>query len=181
MEEQKLKLKEHPMLIIVMSICLIISILSPVVSYFSFENILNSKNQSYNLNISSAQEENENLKKEISNLTQQIRISENPLTSKPYLVTKLGWYLHNSSDPKANMANELTIYGNILNVGATDAQNCSLIIKFYNNEKLLQTSTVSIGIISHWSDKDLAVRNIPCSVANSVSKIEIDLLGDNIQ
>jgi len=181
MEEQKLKLKEHPMLIIVMSICLIVSILSPLVSYFSFENILNSKNQFYNLNISSAQEENENLKKEISNLTQQIRISENPLTSKPYLVTKLGWYLHNSSDPKANMANELTIYGNILNVGATDAQNCSLIIKFYNNEKLLQTSTVSIGIISHWSDKDLAIRNIPCSVANSVSRIDIDLLGDNIQ
>jgi hypothetical protein len=181
MEEQKLKLKEHPMLIIVMSICLIVSILSPLVSYFSFENILNSKNQFYNLNISSAQEENENLKKEISNLTQQIRISENPLTSKPYLVTKLGWYLHNSSDPKADMANELTIYGNILNVGATDAQNCSLIIKFYNNEEFLQTSTVSIGIISHWSDKDLAVRNIPCSVANSVSKIEVDLLGDNIQ
>ena len=181
MENQKLKLKEHPLLIIVISICLIVSILSPLVSYFSFENILTSKNQSYNLNISLAQEENENLKREISNLTQQLGISENPLMSKPFLVTKLGWYLHNSSDPKVNMANMFTIYGNILNVGATDAQNCSLIIKFYNNEKLLQTSAIPIGIISHWSDKDLALRNIPCSVANSVSRIEIDLSGDNIQ
>jgi hypothetical protein len=180
MEKQKLKLKEHSMLIILISICLIVSILSPVVTYFYFENILASKNQSYNFNISSAEEEIENLKKEISNLTQQLGISENPLMSKPYLVTKLGWYLHNSSDTKVNMANEFTIYGNILNVGATDAQNCNLIIKFYNNEKLLQTSTISIGIISHWSDKDLAARNIPCNVANSVSRIIVDLIGDNI-
>ena len=181
MEKQKLKLKEHPLLIIVISICLIASILLPLLSYFSFENILNSKTQSYNLNISSEQKENENLKKQISNLTQQLGISDNPLMSKPYLVTKLGWYLHNSSDTKANMANEFTIYGNIINVGATDAQNCSLIINFYNNEKLLQSSTISIGIISHWSDKDLALRNIPCSVANSVSRIDVDVLGDNIQ
>ena len=181
MEKQKQKLKEHPLLIIVISICLLVSILSPLVSYFSFENILNSKNQSYNLNISSAQEQNENLKQEISNLTQQIGNSQNPLISKPYLVTKLGWYLHNSSDTKANMANEFTIYGNILNVGATDAQNCSLIIKFYNNEKLLQTSSISIGIIPHWSDKDLTLRNIPCSVANSVSRIDIEVEQDNLQ
>jgi hypothetical protein len=181
MEKQALKLKEHPLLIIVISICLIVSILSPLVSYFSFENILASKNQSYNLNISSAQEENENLKKEISNLTQQLGISENPLMSKPFLVTKLGWYLHNSSDAKVNMANTFTIYGNILNVGATDAQNCSLIIRFYNNEKMLQTSTISIGPISHWSDKDLGLRNIPCSVANSVSRIDIDVPYDTIQ
>jgi hypothetical protein len=120
MEKQNLKLKEQPFLIIVISICLIVSILSPLVSYFSFENILASKNRSYNLNISSAQEENENLKKEISNLKQQLGIAENPLISKPYLVTKLGWYLHNSLDTKVNNANEFTIYGNILNVGAAD-------------------------------------------------------------
>jgi hypothetical protein len=181
MEKQKIKLKEHPLFIIVISICLIVSIFSPLMSYLYFENILNSKNQSYNLNISTAQEENENLKQEISNLTQQLGNSENPLMSKPFLVTKLGWYLHDSSDPKANMANAFTIYGNIINVGATDAQNCSLIIRFYNNEKLLQTSNISIGIISHWSDKNLGVRNIPCSVANSVSRIDVDATGDNIQ
>jgi hypothetical protein len=181
MEKKRLKLKEHPMLIILISICLIISFLLPLVSYLFFDNILNSKTKSYDLNISSAQEINENLKQEISNLTQQLRNSENPLMSKPYLVTKLGWYLHDSSDTKANMANEFTIYGNIINVGATDAQNCSLIIKFYNSEKLLQTSTIPIGIILYWSDKDLTVRNIPCSVANSVSRIDIDLTVDNIQ
>ena len=176
MEKQISKLKGHPMLIIVISICLIASILSPLVSYFSFENILNSKTQSYNLNISSEQKENENLKQIISNLTLQLGNSENPLMSKPYLVTKLGWYLHNSSDTIANMANQFTIYGEILNVGATDAQNCSLLISFYNNEKLLQTSTIPIGIILHWSDKELTVRNIPCSVANSVSRIDVNVI-----
>src|SRR5208283_1253214 len=56
-----------------------------------------------------------------------------PLSFQPYLVTDLGWYLHNSSDPVSNMTNKFTIYGAINNDGATDAQNCSLTIKFYDN------------------------------------------------
>ncbi len=179
MEKQKLKL-DYPLLIIVISICLIISILLPLVSYLYFENILNSKTQSYNLILSSAQEENERLKQEIMTLTEQLGIAQDPLMSKPYLVTNLGWYLHNSSDKISSMTNKFTIYGTVLNIGSTDAQNCSLIIRFYNSETLLLTSDISIGVINHWSEIELAPRDIPCGVADSVTKIKVELRGDNV-
>jgi hypothetical protein len=132
MEKQKLKLKDHPILIIVISALLIVSITFPLASYFYFEDILNSKTQFYNLNILSIQQENAGLEQEISNLTQQLGNAQNPLMSKPYFVTNVGWYLHNSSDEITSMTNKFTIYGNVLNVGSTDAKNCSLIVKFYN-------------------------------------------------
>ncbi len=179
MEKQKLKLKDHPLLIIVLSICLIISILLPLANYLNFENILNAKTQSYALNISSAQNENERLKQEITNLTQQLEVAKDPLMTKPYFVTSLGWYLHKSSDPVSNMANSFTIYGDILNVGAADA-NCSLIIKFYNNQTLLQTSNIPIGEMKHWTNTNLATTNIPCNAANSVTRIEVDPTIDNV-
>jgi hypothetical protein len=180
MEKQKMKLKDHSLLIIVISLCLIITTLLPLASYLCFENILNSKTQSYNSILSSAQEENVRLKQEITNLTQQLGIAEDPLMSKPYFVTNLGWYLHNSSDKISSMANKFTIYGAVLNIGATDAQNCSLIIRFYNNETLLQTSDISIGPINHWSEIELAPRDIPCGVADSVTKINVETSGANV-
>jgi hypothetical protein len=180
MEKWKLKLKDQPLLIIVISVCLIISILLPLASYLNFENSLNSKTQSYNLNISSAQEENEGLKQEIANLTQQLGVAEDPLLSKQYFVTSLGWYLHKSSDPVAGSANTFTIYGNILNVGATDA-NCSLIVKFYNSkDTLLQTSSIPVGEMLHWANNNIDPKSIPCSVADSVTRIEVDPTVDNV-
>jgi hypothetical protein len=104
-----------------------------------------------------------------------------PLSFQPYLVTDLGWYLHNSTDPVSNMANKFTIYGDIQNEGATDAQNCSLIIKFYNNETLLQTSNIPIGEIKGFDGcAYLNSTNVPCSVADSVTRIEVYLRGDNV-
>ena len=104
-----------------------------------------------------------------------------PSSIKPQLVTDLGWYLHNSSDQISNMTNKFTIYGAINNDGATDAQNCSLIIKFYNNETLLQTSNVPIGEIRRFGGGSYYLnQNIPCNVADSVTRTEVYLRGDNI-
>ena len=179
MENQKLKLKNHPLLLIAISICLIISILLPLASYLYFGNILNSKTQSYNLSMSAAQEENERLNQEITNLTQQLGIAEDPLMSKPYFVTSLGWYLHTSSDTIPASVRTFTIYGDVLNVGATDAQNCSLIVRFYDKETLLQTSNVTIGELRHWTNTNIDPKNIGCSVADSTTRIEVDV-SDNL-
>jgi hypothetical protein len=104
-----------------------------------------------------------------------------PSSFQPYLVTDLGWYLHNSTDPISNMANKFTVYGDIRNDGATDAQNCSLIIKFYNNEELLQTSNIPIGEIKgFFGCAYLNSTNVPCSVADSVTRTEVHLKGDNV-
>jgi hypothetical protein len=181
MEKQKLKHRYYPLLITVTSICLILSILLPLASYLYFENSLNSKTEIYNLNISSVQEENEKLKLEIANLSQQLGIAQDPFMSKPYLVTNLGWYLHNSSDKIAKNANEFTIYGTVLNVGAIDTQNCSLVIGFYNNGTLLQTAQITIGPIKHWSYITLYPRSVECSFADSTTRIEVAVKGDNVQ
>ena len=109
----------------IISICVIISILSPIVSYVYFENMFSSNIQSY---ISSENERLtgviEKLNQENRNLTQRLGDAENSL--KPYLVTSLGWYLHKSSDPVNKSRNSLTIYGTVYNVGATTAKQCSL-------------------------------------------------------
>gem|GEM_PF-7128385 len=104
-----------------------------------------------------------------------------PSSFQPYLVTDLGWYMHNSSDPVSGMANKFTIYGSIQNTGATDAQNCSLVIEFYNNEALLQTSNIPIGDIrGFFNCAYLNSTNIPCNAADSVTRAEVHLLSDNV-
>jgi hypothetical protein len=103
-----------------------------------------------------------------------------PLSVQPYLVTDLGWYLHNSTDPVSNMHNKFTIYGTITNRGATDAQNCSLTIKFYDNEELLQTSNIPIGEISGFDGVASLNSNVPCRAADSVTRTEVSLTGDNV-
>jgi hypothetical protein len=104
-----------------------------------------------------------------------------PSSFQPHLVTNLGWYLHNSSDPVSGMANKFTIYGNILNTGAIDAHNCYLVIEFYSNEKLLQTSNVPIGEINGLCQiTSLNTTNVPCSAADYVTRTEVCLKGDNV-
>ena len=103
-----------------------------------------------------------------------------PLSFQPYLVTDLGWYLHNSTDPVSNMADKFTIYGEITNRGATDAQNCSLTIKFYNNEELLQTSNIPIGEINGFDGVAGLNSNVPCRVADYVTRTEVSLTGNNV-
>lgn len=112
------------------------------------------------------QQENENLREEINNLKNV------PYSMKPYLVTKLGWYLHDSSDPITESKRTFTIFGYVSNVGATNASNCKLTIKFYDNTTLLQTSRLDMGIIPYWSYHSIN-RIINCNVADSVTRIEI--------
>lgn len=64
-------------------------------------------------------------------------------------------------------------------MGATDAQNCSLIVRFYDKETLLQTSNVTIGELRHWTNTNIDPKNIGCSVADSTTRIEVDV-SDNL-
>ena len=142
-------------------ICAIISILSPIISYVYFENMFSSENERLAGVI-------EKLNQENMNLTQRLGDAENLI--KPYLVTNLGWYLHNSTDPVINSRNTFTIYGSVHNSGVIVARNCSLTVQFYNNATLLQTSNISMGDIN---DYYYVSNNLQCTSADSVTRIEI--------
>jgi hypothetical protein len=168
----------------IISICVIISILSPIARYVYFEITFTSYSKAYNSDLLDENERLTNviekLNQEKTNLTQQLDDAV-----KPYLVTNLGWYLHKSSDPVNNSRNFFTIYGNIMNTGASTAKQCSLNIKFYHNETVLQTADIYIGDIKGWSDMDinssfgqrneyyLNSRNIACPSADAVTSIEV--------
>ena len=166
----------------IISICIIVSILSAIVSYVYFENMFNSNDSSLLAENERLTGVIEKLNQENRNLTQQLADAENSL--KPYLVTSLGWYLHKSSDRVNNSRNSLTIYGSVINTGATTAKQCSLNIKFYNNETVLQTADIYIGDIKGWSEIGtgsnfgqrneyyLSSRNIACSSADAVTRIQ---------
>ena len=117
------------------SACIVIAILSPLASYVYFYSRFNATFESYKLQIWDVWQENKKLE-------ELKKIEQNPYLIKPYLVTTLGWYLHDSSDPFSSSRNTLTIYGRVLNVGATAAVNCRLIVNFYDNMTLLQTSEI---------------------------------------
>ncbi len=149
------------------SVCIVIAITSPIVSYIYFSERLNSTSESYDLQILKLQQENEELREEI------IRLS-----TEPNLVTILGWYLHGSSDPVKDLRNKLTIYGDIYNDGATTAYNCTLIVKFYNNQTLLQTSEIRLGTIKSWFDRQVNTV-IDCDCADNVTRIEVEKTWSN--
>lgn len=158
--------------IAVASVCIIIAIVFPLISYVYFENRFNEFNvtlDSYESRISDLLQENEKLKQENENL---IRIEDNPYFTGPYLVTRLGWYLHNSSDPITANRNSFTIYGIVSNIGSTNATNCKPIINFYNNATLLQSSEINLGLIMQWSYESVRT-DIRCPVADSVTNIEV--------
>ncbi len=152
------------------SICVIISILAPIVSYVYFEKMFSSENDRLTGLI-------EKLNQENMNLTQRLGDAENLI--KPYLVTNLGWYLHNSTDPVVDSRHNFTIYGTVTNVGLEPALDCKLIIHFYNKQTLLQTSEIDMGNIGTRNlSRDggyfyISRTNIHCDVADSVTRIEI--------
>ena len=142
-------------LVVLAVVCLVIATLPPIAVYLHFNNVF----ESYQLQISDLQQENEKLRK--------------PYLTEAYLVTVLGWKLHNSSDPVPKSRYRLTIYGTVFNVGAKNASNCMLIIDFYNNTHLLQSSEIAIGEISCWSDVRIR-RDVLCWYADSVTRIEVE-------
>lgn len=149
------------------SACIVIAILSPLASYVYFYNRFNATFESFKLQIWNIWQENKKLE-------ELKKIDQNPWLIKPYLVTTLGWYLHDSSDPVPSSRNTFTIYGTVLNVGATTAVNCRLTVKFYDNMTLLQTSEIAMGMgkVGYWSD--IYIRHvIRCDSADSVTRIEV--------
>lgn len=149
------------------SVCILIAILSPLASYFYFYNRFNTTFESYKLQLWDVWQENKKLE-------ELKKIDQNPWLVKPFLVTTLGWYLHKSSDPVNSSRNTFTIYGRVLNVGATTAVECKLIVYFYDNVTLLQTSEIEVGMgkVGYWSD--VYVREVVrCDSANFVTRIEV--------
>ena len=93
--------------------------------------------------------------------------------TEPYLAIQLGWYLHTSSDQVLDSRDSFNIYGTILNVGVEDAENSSLVIGFYDNMTLLQTSVVQLGEIKSGCSMYLPNTEFGCSVADSVNRIVV--------
>ena len=144
--------------------CMVIAVLSPIVSYLYFSDRLSDVSESYEFKISHLLEANEKLNR--------------PILSGAYLVTELGWYLHNSSDPSPASRNQLTIYGTISNVGAENAKNCMLIIDFYSETFLQKSIKSNLGSINSGSHIYIE-RNIPFSFANYVTHIEVERTWEN--
>ena len=121
--------------------------------------------------IESLTEQNKELNEENSQLSN---------LSQPYFITSIGWYLHKSNDPVLSSKNTFTIYGTIYNIGNLPANNVELTVRFYGgNETLLQTSTIHLGIISSITNStapfNMGMKNIDCSVADSVTDLELSL------
>ena len=157
-------------LIAIVSLCLIIIVISPVLSYIYFNNKFTPIFTSYKSQIDDLQQQNVNLTEKNNRLTEDNKHLTN--MTQPYFVTSLGWYLHKSNDQDSSTRNSFNIYGTILNIGAENA-NSRLIINFYNYTTLLKNSTIPLGVINSYSYKILDNTNIKCEVADSVTKIEV--------
>jgi len=160
--------------------CMLIAILSPIVVYVYFNNIVDSYKvqiegykseiESYKLQILNSMQENEVLRER----TIEYMKPYDPYLKEPYLVTELGWYLHDSLDLFPESRNKLTIYGKVTNIGAKTANNCTLIVNFYINSTVIQTSEIKIGAIRYWSFSNINKNIIDCPLADSVTKIEVE-------
>jgi len=159
-------------------ILLVSTILAPLITYSYLTN-------SYNSVIDTHINKEKDLQQQVDSLTEQnkqLNAEKSQLTNltQPYLITRIGWYLHKSNDPVALSKNTFTIYGKIFNIGNLPANNAELTIRFYgSNETLLQTSTIHIGIIPSITNStmpfDMARQNIDCSVADAVTDIDVAL------
>lgn len=144
-------------IVAVASLCIAVALLSPVISHNYFCNIL-----------SDSLQENEDLKERI----RQYMKPYDPYLMEPYLAAELGWYLHNSSDPVPESRNKLTLYGQVLNIGAVNATKCRLTVSFYVGGDVAQTSEVHLGEIRYWGYRYLR-EVIGCELADRVTRIEV--------
>ena len=159
-------------------ILLFSTILAPLI-------ILSSLTNSYNFVIDTHVNKEKELQQKIDSLTEQnnqLNAENSQLTNltQPYLITSIGWFVHKSNDPVASSKNTFTIYGTIFNIGNLPANNVELTVRFYGgNETLLQTSTLHVGVIPSITNStmpfDMGKKNIDCSVADSVTDVELSL------
>ena len=167
-------------LVAIASAGIVVAILSPVVSCVYFSERLNATSESYEVQISDLQQENEELWKETEQLKQENEKLKDPYFKEAYLVTELGWYLHGSTDPVTHTRNKFIIYGNIYNVGATNAADCKLIVNFYDNMTLLLSSEIDVwSPINYWSSRYI-YEVIDCKLADSVTRIEVERTWTNM-
>ena len=170
-------------LLIGLSIILIASlVLAPLLTYSYLTNSYNSVIDAHKNNekdllrlIDSLAEKNKELTEEKSQLTN---------ITQPYLITRIGWYLHKSDDPVTSSKNTFTIYGRIYNIGILPANDAELEVRFYGrNDTLMQTSTIHLGLVPSIVNStdpfsmpfDIGKRDIGCLVADSVMDVEISL------
>ena len=156
-------------------VCLVVATLPPIAVYLHFKDaleLLQEQIELYPLQVSDLLEENEILRAENEKL-------RNPILGEAYLVTELGWYLHNSSDPVKGYRNKLTVYGIIRNVGDKPATNVKLIINFYSHQQLLPQAEILIGAIRNASHAYVR-RNVECKYADSVTKVEVERTWENM-
>ena len=163
-------------------VCLVIAVLSPIVSYIYFSDRLSDVSESYEMQISELQNSmllqiNRDLKGKIANYVRMKPFD--PYLTDPYLFTDLGWYLHNSSDPILASRNKLTVYGIVRNVGVETAYNSKLIVYFYGNNAVLQKSEVNMGAINYW-EYNYIKRDIDCESADNVTRIEVERTWENL-
>ena len=156
-----------------------VAILSPLVSCIYFSDRLTESSESFEVQISDLQQENEVLRQEIEQLEKKNEDLFSPYLMESFLVTELGWYLHDSRDPVNYSRNKFTIYGHVYNVGARNAMDCKLIVTLYDNKTLLQQSEFDLGLISYWS-RTWVRRDIDCELADFVTKIEVERTWTNM-
>ena len=162
----------------VVIILLVSTILAPLLTFSYLTN-------SYNSVIDTHVNKEKNLQQKVDSLTEQnkqLNAENSQLTNltQPYLITSIGWYLHKSNDPVSSSKNTFTIYGKIYNIGNLPANNAELTVRFFgSNETLLQTSTIHVGIIPSITNStmpfDMGKRDIDCSVADSVTDVDLSL------
>ena len=159
--------------------CIMVAILSPIASYIYSSDRLIEASESFDFQISDLQQETEGLRQEIEQIREESEDLMDPYVMESFLVTELGWYLHNSRDPVNYSKNKFTIYGHVYNVGATNAKDCKLVVSLYDNKKLLQQSDIDLGLISYWS-RTWVRRDIDCELADYETKIEVERTWTNM-
>ena len=99
-------------------VCLVIATLPPIAVYLHFKDTLDL----YQEQIESYQKQLEKNEVYMDKFRDFFSYSSfDPYLMEPYIETKLGWYLHGSSDLVASSRNKLTLYGLVLNIGAEPA------------------------------------------------------------
>ncbi len=117
-----------------------------------------------------------NAKIEIHSLQEQNRDLVN--NTKPFLVTSLGYYVHPSTEKSwGQKPNSVTVYGTVSNIGQTRSSWATISVCMYGDlsgglaSRLLQNSTIDVGVVEAFTLVQLGIRSIDCPVADSVKDV----------
>jgi hypothetical protein len=113
--------------------------------YFLADTHLQNQITYFSTSLTSTNAQVSNLEEENLNLQRQL---EEAKGLRPYLVTRLGWYLH---------PDRLYIGGEVTNVGAKTATNCSLHVTLCRNKTVVSDVYLPLGngTIEYWSRRNV--------------------------